>query len=138
LGLVSDDLAMSDDPGAATAAERVEAALNKTQRSGADLTLLADQLDALSTVAALPLVAGLLDGRGEQGLAARLSSLAAALRQGAQDAPRLKGAHTESEQINLLDGLLILKLRRIRDIARRIARKRAQPALANDFSFAYL
>lgn len=135
LALAADDLLLGDDEASAA---RVEAALDKTSKSGADLDVLAGQLDALAAVAALAPVAKALKARGEDKLAARLEALAAELRQGALDAPRLKGAHAESEQINLLDGLLVLKLRRIRDVARRAARKLSSPAIAQDFDFAYL
>jgi hypothetical protein len=135
LALAADDLLLSGDEASAT---HIEAALDKTSKSGADLDVLAGQLDALAGVAALAPVAKALKARGEDKLAPRLKALAAKLRQGALDAPRLKGAHAESEQINLLDGLLVLKLRRIRDVARRAARKLSSPAIARDFDFAYL
>lgn len=135
LELAADDLLLAGDE---ASAERVEAALAKTGKSGADMDVLADQLDVLGAAAAEPAIAKALKARGEDKLGARLKSLAAGVRQAALDAPRLKGTHAESEQINLLDGLLVLKLRRVRDVARRASRKQSSPAIAQDFDFAYL
>ena len=115
-------------------AKVIGAALQQTRSVGADGGKLAEQLDVLSGALADPNVAPAAAGRGGPAAVSALVAMAAELR--ASVAAR--AGSPETEQLDLLDGIIVALVRGARKAARAAAKRLGTPALTADFELTRL
>ena len=130
LGEARDELKLSSAEGAREAARRVEAGLGLHATAGADAELLAVQLEALATLLDLAAVKQVLE-LAEQPLVAQARAAATAVR--AADAKTVRRAGEAQQWLDLLDGLLMRRVRQARKAARAAARELGDAQVAAAF-----
>lgn len=111
----------------------IRAALQQTRSVGADGGKLADQLEVLVGALSDPSVLPLASGRGGPAATMTLLGAASTLRAAAAERAGAPGTPTETERIDLLDGIIVALARGARKAARAAAKRLGTPALAADF-----
>lgn len=112
--------------------------LKQTRAVGASPQALQRNMVSLASVAEAPELAEELKLRGVADAGAQLRSAAASMTADVAAAQLERGTKAESEEIDVLDGLIIEDLRRIRRIARSAADELGRPDIAEAFSLAEL
>lgn len=117
-------------------ADDVESLLDKTRKAGADPTKLGAQLKTLRAQLAAPRIGDVVRGPARQKAIAALTAaetkLTAASRTGRPGTP------AETEELDLLDGLIVELCREFRGFARTAADEHGQPAIATAFELVKL
>lgn len=119
--------------GDAATVQRVDAVLAATRSSGGSAGALSTQLEALGGLYGDTAFAAALAGRGDSALGATLTTHADALRALQASRGDSRGTPTESELVDLLDGVIIRHCRAARRAARAAATETGSPAIATDF-----
>lgn len=119
-------------------AKVIIAALQQTRSVGADGGKLAEQLDVLSGALADPNVAPAAAGRGGPAAVTALVAMAAELRASVAARAGSPGTPAETEQLDLLDGIIVALVRGARKAARAAAKRLGTPALTADFELTKL
>ena len=128
----------SNEASAEAGVNVIKVALEQTRSAGADGDKLADQLDTLGTALGHPHVVAELAGRGGPEAAVELQVAAVALRAASKDRAGAPGTPAETEQLNLLDGIIVGLARGARKAARAASKRLGTPALAADFELTKL
>jgi cell division septation protein DedD len=128
----------STEASAETGVNVIKVALEQTRSAGADGDKLADQLDTLSAALSHSLVAPELLGRGGPEAVIELQSASGALRATSKERAGAPGTPAETEQLNLLDGIIVGLVRGARKAARAAAKRLGTPALVADFELTKL
>jgi hypothetical protein len=131
-------LSESDQSSAVAGANVIKVALQQTRSAGADGDKLADQLDVLRTALGDANVLGEVSGRGGLDAGLDLQIAADALRDASKERAGAPGTPAETEQLDLLDGIIIGLARGARKAARAAARRLGTPALTADFELTKL
>lgn len=125
-----DDFEESGD----TEAERViSVVLGQTRVAAKDPEGLAVQLDQLVGAIKHERVLPVAKQRGEAKVADESVAIAGTLRQAARDAASVRGTLTETQYMDLLDGLIVRLVRRAHRAARNAGRALGDPALGREF-----
>ncbi|TKD01319.1 hypothetical protein [Polyangium fumosum] len=126
-----------EEKGDETAAHSIEVALDQTRASQDDAEKLAIQLDTLREALNQQGVAAVVHDRGGPDAIARLGKAASTLRAAAKER---EGQSTvaATEQLDLIDGIIVTLARSARKAARAAAREAKQPALAAAFELTHL
>jgi len=120
-----------------TTAREIDATLEQTRTSQDDPEKLATQLDLLRKTLNLPAVAAVTVQSGGPEAITDLGASATALRDTARE--KAGGGTTgATENIDILDGIIVTLARNARKAARAAARKLRQPALAAAFELSHL
>jgi hypothetical protein len=106
--------------------------------SGADLTRLRDQLRAFDAAFARPALTADLDARGGVEVRADLARVLPELDAAIAALALPRGVADLTEQLDLVDGVLIHYARAARRAARAAARRAGQPAIADAFALTHL
>ena len=128
-----------DDDGKADAAHKVEAALGQISSlpvAGQD-EALAVQLDLLAGILADSTVANAAKDRGGAKALAGLQDAAAALRSAAEER-ETTGTRLSTEEMDLIDGMIVTLCRAARNAAKQAAMELARPALLADFALTHI
>ncbi|MEI7893769.1 MAG: hypothetical protein WCI05_11790 [Myxococcales bacterium] len=128
-----DVLLESNAPEAEAVARSVQVVLQATSAAGDDVERLAQQLDAIRSELLRPEVAAVVKDREGPAAVTELEERAAALRAAAAVRPVERGTPAETEQLDLLDGIIVTLCRRARKAARGAAKRLGQDALASAF-----
>ena len=112
--------------------------LDQTRSVGASPQVLGRHMASLAGVAQAPELVEALKERGAADAAAQLTSGAASMRADVDAAQLERGTKAESEEIDVLDGLIIEDLRSIRRFARSAAAALGRPQLAEAFDLSEL
>lgn len=118
---------------------KVEVVLGQTSSlplSGQD-EALAGQLDLLAGLWAETTVANAAQGRGGAKALTNLQGAAAALRTAAEDR-EATGTRSTTEQMDLLDGIIVTLCRSARKAAKQAATELGRPALIDDFALTHI
>jgi hypothetical protein len=110
--------------------------VKQTRAVGASPQALQRNMVSLASVAEAPELADELKARGVADAGAQLRSAAAAMTADVAAAQLERGTKAESEEIDVLDGLIIEELRSIRRIARNAADELGRPDIAEAFALA--
>lgn len=124
--------------GATETAGTIETVLNHAPTAGESAGKLAAQLDTLHTTFSAPAIAKAAEGRGGPEIAAELLTCSVALRAVSQDAAAVPGTPEATEQLNLIDGIIVGLTRDARKSARAAAKELGEPALATAFELTKL
>lgn len=116
----------------------LRAIMTETSSAGSDLTTLSKQARALAGVLESPTLKDQVKARRGTKLAKALRDGAAALDTASANSMRPKGTPVETAQLDLLDGLLIERLRRVRRAARSASTTLGDPTLAQLFAWDHL
>jgi hypothetical protein len=111
----------------------LEVVLGQTRKATKDAEKLAIQLDLLAAALAETKTAKVAKSRGGPAAKIRLGNAAPALR-GAQKARQGKGTVYSTEQIHVINGIIVTLARQANAAARAAARAQKTPALAQAFS----
>ena len=120
-----------------TSAQEIEATLEQTRTSQDDPEKLATQLDLLRKTLNLPAVTTITVQSGGPEAITDLEASAVALRDAAQGKAG-GGTVGATENIDILDGIIVTLARSARKAARAAARKLRQPALATAFELSHI
>jgi hypothetical protein len=134
-------LSESVDATAVAGVNVIKAALQQTRSAGADGEKLAGHLDTLRLALGDPSVIAEVSGRGGLDAGMDLQIAADALRAASKEragAPGTPGTPAETEQLNLLDGIIVGLVRGARKAARPAAKRLGMPALMADFELTKL
>jgi hypothetical protein len=112
--------------------------LSQTATAGADAAALKLQLIALADAFDLPALKTYILARNGAGLGAQLRTQAEQLDRDHHAALVRQGTPEHTAKLDLIDGLLIERLRAIRKIARRASTRVGDPTIADAFSLAAL
>jgi hypothetical protein len=126
------DLAMFGGAAALPAVNAIDAALASTRTAGADAKALGEQLQQLHDLLAHATVRAAV-GEEAGTLETELATCVTALEVARSANASARGTRTETEWIDLLDGLLVELVRAARRAARSAAKALGQPALADEF-----
>lgn len=126
-----------DTPASAAAAALVDTAMAQAS-SGDQPETLAEQLDVLRGVLLDSAVAAAAANRGGADAAKDLEDRATALRSAAAARAGAPGTRSETEHLDLLDGIVVTLARNARKAARAAARRLGKPALTADFELTKL
>lgn len=116
----------------------VQQAMAQTARAGDDAALLCTQARQLADALEDGAVSAEVNERGGAGLAEELRDGALALEQANQSSQRPLGTPAETALLDLMDGLALERLRRIRRAARRAATEEGKPEIAKLFELSHL
>lgn len=120
------------EQGKLDAVNRIDGVLAVTARSGAHPAPLAEQLGNLGALLADPDVAAVL-ADSAAALQDRVSAAATGLDVAMKSKDRPHGTPPETAEVNLLDGLAVMGLRALRQIARAAARAEGRREIADAF-----
>lgn len=138
LGIASARLATTGVEAGVEAARRVDAVIERTHTSKVNAERLAVQCDELAAILREPAVAAVAASRGAGAAAAELDKQAALLRASTAARTRVGGTPEATEQLDLLDGMIVELVREARLAARVAARVLGTPALAKEFELTRL
>jgi hypothetical protein len=110
----------------------------RASSTGADLTTLRDQLRAFEAAFARPALTAALDARGGVEVRADLARVLPELDAAIASLALPRHAADLTEQLDLIDGVLIHYARLARRAARAAARRAGQPAIADAFALVHL
>lgn len=128
-----------DDPDAVRQERlQVEAALQSTSRKLNDAQGTHAQLLTLSKCLALPITARIAAPRGADRLQAALSTSLTALTSAIDDMQQLTTTSALTERLDLIDGLIVERLREISHAAKNAAKEEGRPQLAHAFRLSLL
>jgi hypothetical protein len=130
-----------DEQGGADAEDAVkliDATLAQTKTAGDEAGKLAEQHDMLRGTLASPAVAAAAEKRGGPQAVTNLEAGAAKLRAAAAGRAGAMGTPIKTEELDLLDGLIVTLARHARKAARSAATWLGKPALAADFELTKL
>lgn len=116
----------------------VRQVIERTARAGDDAALLAQQVRQLADALDHAELIDEVNERGGAGLAQELRDGALALEQANQSSQRPLGTPAETALLDLMDGLALERLRRIRRAARRAAAEEGKPEIAKLFELSHL
>lgn len=111
----------------------IDSVLERTQRSGANPLLLAQQLELLHGALSDPTIAAAAADRGGPQALAQLELALPTLRAADADRAGTRGTPAETELIDVLDGMIVTLVRDARRAARAAAEALGQPAIAKAF-----
>lgn len=131
-------LSESNQASAEAGVKIIKVALQQTRSAGADGEKLAGQLDTLRTALGDADVLGEVADRGGPEAAQDLQIAADALRAASKERAGAPGTPAETEQLNLLDGIIVGLARGARKAARAAAKRLGTPALMADFELTKL
>ncbi len=131
-------LSESDQSSAVAGVNVIKAAFQQTRSAGADGDKLAGQLDILRLTLGDPDVIGEVSGRGGLDAGVDLQVAADTLRAASKERAGAPGTPEETEQLNLLDGIIVGLVRGARKAARPAAKRLGMPALMADFELTKL
>jgi hypothetical protein len=131
-------LAERADAPAKAAVTAIEVALTQTERAGADDTKLAAQLEVLAGVFANAEIAALAKARGVDGVVADLKKEQQELVAATHDEASPAGTLTETEHLDVLDGIIVTLARAARRSARAAATVAGESAIAAAFELTAL
>lgn len=131
------DLAMFGGADAPAAANLIDGVLARTRTAGADAKALGEQLQQLHDTLANAAVRAAI-GEEAATLETELATCVTALDVARSANASARGTRTETEWIDLLDGLLVELVRAARRAARSAAKALGQPALADEFELSAL
>jgi len=137
--ILANTLVPLDEDGFEAVGHAVESVLNRTSalpEPGRDEDL-AVQLDLLAGAWADATVADATKGRGGAKALANLQAAAAALRAAATERAGT-GTQTSTEQMDLLDGIIVTLCRSARKAAKQAAKELGRPALLQDFALTHI
>jgi hypothetical protein len=137
--ILGNTLVSLDDGGHQGAVHKVEATLSQTGSlpvSGHDEALVA-QLDLLAVILADSIVANAAKSRGGVNALAKLPEAANALRAAAEER-ETTGTRLSTEEMDLLDGVIVTLCRAARNAAKQVANELARPALLADFALSHI
>lgn len=126
------------DPPSEDAVKQIDAALQQTRSAGTDAAKLADQLDLLRGVLEETPVANEAAERGGPAAQSDLLAKAADLRSAAAARTSGPGTPAETEQLDLLDGIILALTRDAFKAASAAAKRLGKPALVADFELTRL
>jgi hypothetical protein len=116
----------------------IDAALAQTRSAGDSAATLAVQLDTLRGVFSDAAVAAAAADRGGPQAVTNLEAKATALRTAASARAGAGGTPAATEEMDLLDGLIVTLARDARRAAREAAKRLGKPALAANFELTHL
>lgn len=122
-----------NDTPARDAVRAIEAALTQTSTAGVDDDKLAAQLELLSRTFDNAEIAKLAKARGVDGVVADLQKERAELLAAAHEQASQAGTMTETEHLDVLDGVIVTLARAARRSARAAAKSAGEPAIAAAF-----
>jgi hypothetical protein len=123
--------------GEETVAHKVAVALRQTRALPTKAELLAIQLDTLRSALGDDKIAPTAKGRGGPAASTQLEATAATLR--ASDKEREgKGTVLSTEQMDIIDGIIVKLARSARDAAQAAAKNLGQPAIGKAFALTHL
>jgi hypothetical protein len=131
-------LSADSDGLAAEVVRRARQVLADTASAGDDVDRLELQLLALAASYEVAELVPLLDARGGAGGAVALREQAKRLDEAQAAASLGRGTAEETALLDLIDGLMLERLRAIRKIARRASTRLGDPSIADAFSLAVL
>lgn len=137
--ILENTLVPLDDAGHEDAVHKVEATLGQTSSlpiAGQD-EALAVQLDLLAVILSDSTVADAAKSRGGAKALANLQDAAAALRTAAEER-ETTGTRLSTEEMDLLDGIIVTLCRAARNAAKQAAKEFARPALLADFALTHI
>ncbi len=126
-----------EDAGSEDAARVVETALDRTSVLPDDAEKLATQLDALRTTLGSAAVVEVAKNRGGPTAVSSLASAAASLRAAAEDR-EATGTQLSTEQMDVIDGIIVTLCRSARNAARVAAISQSQPAILKAFALTHI
>lgn len=116
----------------------IETVLNHAPTAGESAGKLAEQLDTLHTTFSTAAIAKAAKPRGGLEIAAELVTCSAALRAVSQDAAAVPGTPAATEELKLLDGIIVGLTRDARKSVRSAAKELGEPAMAAAFELTKL
>jgi hypothetical protein len=131
-------LGQSAGDAAQEAARAIDVVLGKGAVAGEDAEKLAVQLDQLRAAIEDSAVKPVVAGRGGPKAAADLKACAEALREASQTTAAPRGTPEETEQLDLLDGIILSLVRSAREAADAASKALGQPALVASFELTEL
>jgi hypothetical protein len=137
--ILENTLVALDDAGDDESAHKVESTLAQTSvlpGSGQD-EKLASQLDLLGSTLTETAIAKAAKNRGGAKAAAALQETAAALRSAAEERENT-GTRLSTEEMDVIDGIIVTLCRAARNAARQASAELAQPALLADFALTHI
>ncbi|MDI1484824.1 hypothetical protein [Polyangium sp. y55x31] len=126
-----------EEKGDASTADAIAVALDQTRAAQDDAEKLAVQLDTLRDILKREAVVAVVHDRGGPDAIPRLGKAADALRATAKEREG-QGTVAATEQLDLIDGIIVTLARSARKAARAAARETKQPALAAAFELTHL
>lgn len=126
------------DPASMGAVKLIDATLSQTRAAGADAEKLAAQLDTLRAVFNDPAVTAASATRGGPATVTDLEAKAITLRSASVARSGSAGTPKETEELDVLDGLIVTLARQARRAARAASKRLGKPAIAAAFELTRL
>ncbi|MRG94149.1 hypothetical protein [Polyangium spumosum] len=126
-----------EDGGDEVAARAAQTALDRTSVLPDDAEQLATQLDSLRTTLGDAAIVAVTGSRGGPMVLESLVSAAAALRAAAEER-ETTGTQLSTEQMDVIDGIIVTLCRAARNAARLTATSQSQPALLKAFALTHI
>ena len=131
-------LAHAGGEAAEEAARSIDAVLGKGAVAGDDAEKLSTQLDQLRTTLEDSTIKPVVAERGGPKAAADLKTQASILREASQTTAAPRGTPQETEQLDLLDGIILSLVRSAREAADAASKALGEPALVAEFELTEL
>lgn len=131
-------LALSVAPASDDAVRTIDTVLEHTGTTSDDAIVMASQLDNLRQVLSIAVVAEAAKDRGGPKAVTDLTANATALRAVSQDTATVRGTPEETDQLDLVDGIIIGLTRQAREAADSAAKALGEPAIVAAFELSQL